>query len=91
MIIYWYILKVQYSVLNILFGFCRTAIIAGTAIPLGLFLVWDGVILGTLPDLAGSSTVSDPLEQLRSSNGIVGVSIFQVVIQIQFTRKLKLI
>ncbi|NP_001146090.1 uncharacterized protein LOC100279622 [Zea mays] len=50
----------------------RTAIVAGTAIPLALFLVWDGVILGTLPDLAGSSTVSDPLELLRSSNGIVG-------------------
>ncbi|OQU90424.1 hypothetical protein SORBI_3002G406700 [Sorghum bicolor] len=50
----------------------RTAIVAGTAIPLALFLVWDGVILGTLPDLAGSSTVSDPLEVLRSSNGIVG-------------------
>jgi hypothetical protein len=53
--------------------------VAGTAIPLALFLVWDGVILGTLPDLAGSSTVSDPLELLRSSNGVVGVSIFQVV------------
>lgn len=50
----------------------KTAIVAGTAIPLALFLVWDGVILGTLPDLAGSSTVSDPLELLRSSNGIVG-------------------
>ncbi|KAG2647357.1 tyrosine-specific transport protein-like isoform X2 [Panicum virgatum] len=50
----------------------RTAIIAGTAIPLALFLVWDGVILGTLPGIAGSSTVSDPLELLRSSNGIVG-------------------
>ncbi|OEL33373.1 hypothetical protein BAE44_0005606 [Dichanthelium oligosanthes] len=50
----------------------RTAIVAGTAIPLALFLIWDAVILGTLPDLAGSSTVSDPLELLRSSNGIVG-------------------
>ncbi|WVZ66982.1 hypothetical protein U9M48_016130 [Paspalum notatum var. saurae] len=50
----------------------RTAIVAGTAIPLALFLVWDGVILGTLPDLAGSSNVSDPLELLRTSNGIVG-------------------
>ncbi|KAL6896940.1 hypothetical protein ACP4OV_007512 [Aristida adscensionis] len=50
----------------------RTAIVAGTAIPLGLFLVWDAVILGTIPVLAGSSTVSDPLEQLRSSNGMVG-------------------
>ncbi|KAJ1292285.1 hypothetical protein BS78_02G380400 [Paspalum vaginatum] len=50
----------------------RTAIVAGTAIPLALFLVWDGVILGTLPDIAGSSTVSDPLELLRTSNGMVG-------------------
>ncbi|KAL6657420.1 hypothetical protein ACP70R_005200 [Stipagrostis hirtigluma subsp. patula] len=50
----------------------RTAIVAGTAIPLALFLVWDAVILGTIPVLAGSSTVADPLEQLRSSNGIVG-------------------
>ncbi|XP_062187768.1 uncharacterized protein LOC133891087 isoform X3 [Phragmites australis] len=50
----------------------RTAIVAGTAIPLALFLVWDAVILGILPGLAGSSTISDPIEQLRSSNGIVG-------------------
>ncbi|CAL5085281.1 unnamed protein product [Urochloa decumbens] len=50
----------------------RTAIIAGTAIPLALFLVWDGVILGTLPGIAGNSNVSDPLELLRSNNGMVG-------------------
>ncbi|CAN6226452.1 unnamed protein product [Urochloa humidicola] len=50
----------------------RAAIVAGTAIPLALFLIWDGVILGTLPVIAGSSNVSDPLELLRSSNGIVG-------------------
>ncbi|CAL5061169.1 unnamed protein product [Urochloa decumbens] len=50
----------------------RTAIIAGTAIPLVLFLVWDGVILGTLPGIAGNSNVSDPLELLRSNNGMVG-------------------
>jgi hypothetical protein len=67
--------------------------VAGTAIPLALFLVWDGVILGTLPDLAGSSTVSDPLELLRSSNGIVGVSIFKFSyrLQIQFSGTQKLI
>lgn len=70
-------------------GFCRTAIVAGTAIPLALFLVWDGVILGTLPGIAGNSNVSDPLELLRSSNGTVGVSIFKL--SIQFSRKLKLI
>ncbi|TVT98012.1 hypothetical protein EJB05_56729 [Eragrostis curvula] len=50
----------------------RTSIVAGTAIPLALFLVWDAVILGTLPGLAGNGTISDPLEQLRSSNGVVG-------------------
>uniref|UniRef100_A0A0A8YA82 Tyrosine-specific transport protein, putative n=1 Tax=Arundo donax TaxID=35708 RepID=A0A0A8YA82_ARUDO len=50
----------------------RTAIVGGTAIPLALFLVWDAVILGTIPGLAGSSTISDPLELLRSSNGTVG-------------------
>ncbi|GJN10779.1 hypothetical protein PR202_ga28901 [Eleusine coracana subsp. coracana] len=50
----------------------RTAIVAGTAIPLALFLIWDAVILGTLPGLVGSGTTSDPLELLRSSNGIVG-------------------
>ncbi|KQK14799.1 uncharacterized protein LOC100846275 isoform X2 [Brachypodium distachyon] len=50
----------------------RKAIVLGTAIPLVLFLVWDAVILGTIPGLAGSGTIADPLEQLRSSNGIVG-------------------
>uniref|UniRef100_A0A0D9X2J6 Amino acid transporter transmembrane domain-containing protein n=1 Tax=Leersia perrieri TaxID=77586 RepID=A0A0D9X2J6_9ORYZ len=50
----------------------RKAIVVGTAIPLALFLIWDAVILGTIPGLAGSGTVIDPLEQLRSSNGTVG-------------------
>ncbi|KAG8388904.1 hypothetical protein BUALT_Bualt02G0173800 [Buddleja alternifolia] len=51
----------------------RTAIILGTAIPLALFLVWNGVILGTIttPEM-GSNTIVDPLQQLRSTNGIVG-------------------
>lgn len=51
----------------------RTAIVLGSAIPLGLFLVWNAVILGTLPGLgAESNRVFDPLQQLRSTNGIVG-------------------
>ncbi|XP_020108503.1 uncharacterized protein LOC109724183 [Ananas comosus] len=51
----------------------RTAIVLGTAIPLILFLIWDAVILGSMPNLAASGTeIIDPLEQLRSSNGIVG-------------------
>ncbi|KAJ3697558.1 hypothetical protein LUZ61_001263 [Rhynchospora tenuis] len=51
----------------------RTAIVYGTAIPLILFLIWDAVILGTIPTLdAGSTGVADPLQQLRSTNGIVG-------------------
>ncbi|XP_038975071.1 tyrosine-specific transport protein isoform X2 [Phoenix dactylifera] len=51
----------------------RTAIVFGTAVPLVLFLIWDAVILGTIPNLSTSSSdVSDPLELLRSNNGIVG-------------------
>lgn len=59
---------------------CRKAIVLGTAIPLALFLIWDAVILGTIPGFAESGTISDPLQQLRSSNGTVGVSIFQEVL-----------
>lgn len=50
----------------------RTAIILGTAIPLGLFLVWNAVILGSIQDVEMATKVIDPLEQLRSTNGIVG-------------------
>ncbi|XP_028803901.1 uncharacterized protein LOC114758972 isoform X2 [Neltuma alba] len=47
----------------------RSAIVLGTGIPLALFLVWNAVILGTV----GNNEVGmDPLEQLRSTNGIVG-------------------
>ncbi|KAG8079499.1 hypothetical protein GUJ93_ZPchr0007g4202 [Zizania palustris] len=45
----------------------RKAIVVGTAIPLALFLIWDAVILGTIPGLAESGTIIDPLEQLRST------------------------
>ena len=50
----------------------RKAIVLGTAIPLALFLIWDAVILGTIPGFAESGTITDPLQQLRSSNGTVG-------------------
>ncbi|OVA13833.1 Tryptophan/tyrosine permease [Macleaya cordata] len=51
----------------------RTAIVVGTAIPLVLFLVWDGVILGSIPSLEiGMDKMVDPIQQLRSSNGVVG-------------------
>ncbi|XP_074574065.1 uncharacterized protein LOC141830557 [Curcuma longa] len=49
-----------------------TAIILGTAIPLLLFLIWNAVILGSIPDLSTSGTLIDPLQQLRNDNGIVG-------------------
>ncbi|ONK75692.1 uncharacterized protein A4U43_C03F19540 [Asparagus officinalis] len=51
----------------------RTSIVLGTAIPLILFLVWDAVILRTISSLhTNSGRVIDPLELLRSNNGIVG-------------------
>ncbi|KAJ8450571.1 hypothetical protein Cgig2_020208 [Carnegiea gigantea] len=60
----------------------RTAIILGTAIPLLLFLVWNGVILGTITNVDSDvQKIVDPLEQLRSSNGLVGpiVEIFSLL------------
>ncbi|KAH9790360.1 hypothetical protein KPL71_003375 [Citrus sinensis] len=51
----------------------RTAIVVGTSIPLGLFLVWNAVILGSISGLEMSSgQIVDPIQQLRSSNGAVG-------------------
>ncbi|KAK6936923.1 Amino acid/polyamine transporter 2 [Dillenia turbinata] len=60
----------------------RTAIVLGTAIPLGLFLVWNAVILGTIPNLeAGLDKTVDPLQELRSANGSVGpiVEVFSLL------------
>ncbi|CDP09702.1 unnamed protein product [Coffea canephora] len=60
----------------------RTAIVLGTAIPLALFLIWNAVILGTTPALEmGSDKIFDPLQQLRSTNGVVGpiVDIFSLL------------
>ncbi|URE26798.1 Tryptophan/tyrosine permease family [Musa troglodytarum] len=50
----------------------RTAVVLGTAIPLVLFLIWNAVILGTIPNLDTTGALTDPLQQLRSENGIVG-------------------
>ncbi|KFK26399.1 hypothetical protein AALP_AA8G243600 [Arabis alpina] len=51
----------------------RTSIVLGTAIPLGLFLVWNAVILGSFPDTGVvAEKMTDPLQQLRSSSVIVG-------------------
>lgn len=53
----------------------RTAIVLGTAIPLGLFLVWNAVILGSFPDTGvAAERMIDPLQQLRSTSVTVGVS-----------------
>ncbi|CAL1403451.1 unnamed protein product [Linum trigynum] len=59
----------------------RTAIVLGTAIPLGLFLVWNAVILGSLVSQETSNMVTDPLQQLRSTNGGVGaiVEVFSLL------------
>ena len=50
----------------------RSAVIWGTSIPLVMFIVWDAVILGSLPGLTQGE---DPLTQLRTANGVIGVSI----------------
>jgi len=53
----------------------RTAIVAGSAIPLLMFLVWNGVVLGTVPvdavSTAGAATF-DPLEALRAGGDSLG-------------------
>ncbi|KAL6340696.1 hypothetical protein AAG906_014386 [Vitis piasezkii] len=51
----------------------RTSIVLGTAIPLVLFLVWNAVILGSITNIGtGADKIIDPIEQLRSSNGVIG-------------------
>ncbi|XP_019232876.1 PREDICTED: uncharacterized protein LOC109213525 isoform X2 [Nicotiana attenuata] len=60
----------------------RSAIVFGTAIPLALFLVWDGVILGTITTLGTEADkIIDPLQLLRATNGIVGpiVDVFSLL------------
>lgn len=63
-------------VINLLFF--RTAIVLGTSIPLVLFLVWNAVILGTITTVEMSSDkIMDPLQQLQSTNEVVGVGLSQ--------------
>ncbi|CAL9148397.1 unnamed protein product [Musa hybrid cultivar] len=40
----------------------RTAVVLGTAIPLVLFLIWDAVILGTIPNLDTAGALTNPLQ-----------------------------
>uniref|UniRef100_A0A804K9N7 Tyrosine-specific transport protein n=1 Tax=Musa acuminata subsp. malaccensis TaxID=214687 RepID=A0A804K9N7_MUSAM len=54
----------------------RTAVVLGTAIPLVLFLIWDAVILGTIPNLDTTGALTDPLQQLHYENGIPIVEVF---------------
>ena len=56
----------------------RTAIIAGTAIPRAMFLLWGAVILGALPAASPSPSldvdqVVDPLVRLQAMGSGVGV------------------
>ncbi|GAQ79764.1 Tryptophan or tyrosine transporter protein [Klebsormidium nitens] len=57
----------------------RTAIMYGTAIPLTMFLLWDAVILGSVPaavpGAAQSMAAMDPLLRLRESSGAVGPAV----------------
>uniref|UniRef100_A0A5B7AQY3 Tyrosine-specific transport protein n=1 Tax=Davidia involucrata TaxID=16924 RepID=A0A5B7AQY3_DAVIN len=60
----------------------RTAIVLGTGIPLVLFLVWNAVILGSITGFeTGFDKIADPLQQLRSTNGVVGpiVEVFSLL------------
>eukprot|EP00249_Psilotum_nudum_P016453 c25831_g1_i4 orf=332-1825(-) len=55
----------------------KSAVVLGTSIPLIMFVVWDAVILGSISeiDVNNSGQIIDPLLQIRSSNGIVGLVI----------------
>uniref|UniRef100_A0A7N0V0Q0 Tyrosine-specific transport protein n=2 Tax=Kalanchoe fedtschenkoi TaxID=63787 RepID=A0A7N0V0Q0_KALFE len=60
----------------------RAAIILGTAIPLVLFLTWDAVILGSISNHENvGDKIVDPIQQLQSTNGIVGpiVQVFSLL------------
>jgi tyrosine-specific transport protein len=48
----------------------KTSIIAGVSIPLAMFLLWEGAVLGS-----GSGAGSDPLTLLRQSSSISGLFI----------------
>ena len=50
----------------------RTAVVAGVAVPLAMFLAWDAVILGSLGSSGGSG---DPLSALAAGSPAVGTLI----------------
>lgn len=47
----------------------RTAIVVGTSIPMGMFLLWDAVILGQIPP---GSSLGDPLALIRANDATIG-------------------
>ncbi len=55
----------------------RAAILAGSAVPLAMFVVWTAVILGTVPydAAAADGAVVDPLESLRSAGDAFGETV----------------
>ena len=64
----------------------RTAIVAGSALPALLFVLWNGIILGAVPPEAADAAraagdVFDPLVGLRASGGAFGdvVRIFSLL------------
>lgn len=59
----------------------------GSAIPLALFLVWNAVILGTIATTGMTSgALADPLQQLRATDGVVGVSNFFLCLLFVFVK-----
>ena len=54
----------------------RTAVVAGVAVPLAMFLAWDAVILGSLGGSGGSGGArADPLAALAAGSPAVGTLI----------------
>lgn len=50
----------------------RTAILAGTGLPMLMFVAWSAVILGTIPYDAPADAAADPLGALRASGDGLG-------------------
>ena len=50
----------------------RTAILAGTGLPMLMFVAWSAVILGTIPYDAPADAATDPLGALRASGDGLG-------------------
>ena len=66
----------------------RTAVIAGSALPLLLFVLWNSIVLGSVPfDAASAAAVIpdgapfDPLASLRAEGGAVGgtIALFSIL------------